>query len=164
MDQWVGERLRELEESGAAENTIVFYFSDHGGALPRGKRNIHDTGTRVPLIIRFPEKWEHLAPKTKNDNGIAQQLVAFVDFPATVVNLCGLKIPDIWEGKPFLGPNAQERDFVYLYRGRMVNATADARIGRADASKPTSRCSIAGSFRMAKASCRIPGVLRLLYP
>ena len=119
MDQWVGERLRELEESGAAENTIVFYFSDHGGALPRGKRNIHDTGTRVPLIIRFPEKWKHLAPRTRNDNGIAQELVAFVDFPATAVNLCGLKIPAIWEGKPFLGPNVEEREYVYLYRGRM---------------------------------------------
>ena len=119
MDKWVGEQLRELEASGAAENTIVFYFSDHGGALPRGKRNIHDTGTRVPLIIRFPEKWKHLAPKSLNDTGIIDQLVAFVDFPAAAANLCGLKIPDIWEGKPFLGPNARERDFVYLYRGRM---------------------------------------------
>ncbi len=117
MDRWVGDKLRELEELGEAENTIVFYYSDHGGALPRGKRNIHDSGTRVPLIIRFPEKWKHLAPGKPGET--TDQLVAFVDFPATAANLCGLQIPGIWEGRPFLGPGAEEREFVYLFRGRM---------------------------------------------
>ena len=117
MDKWVGEKLQELEELGEAENTIVFYYADHGGALPRGKRNIHDSGSRVPLIIRFPEKWKHLAPG--NPGETSDQLVAFVDFPATAVNLCGLEIPGIWEGRPFLGPAAEEREFVYLFRGRM---------------------------------------------
>lgn len=117
MDKWVGGMLKELAESGQAENTIVFYYGDHGGALPRGKRNIHDSGTRVPLIIRIPKKWQHLAPKKAGD--VTDQLVAFVDFPATAANLCGLERPKIWEGKPFLGPNAVEREFVYLFRGRM---------------------------------------------
>ena len=117
MDKWVGEKLRELEELGEAENTIVFYYADHGGALPRGKRNIHDSGTRVPLIIRFPEKWKHLAPGEPGE--AIDQLVAFVDFAATAANLCGLEVPGIWEGRPFLGPGAREREFVYLFRGRM---------------------------------------------
>ena len=117
MDKWVGDKLRELEELGEAENTIVFYYADHGGALPRGKRNIHDSGSRVPLIIRFPDKWKHLAPGKPGET--SDQLVAFVDFPATAANLCGLEIPRIWEGRPFLGSGAHERDFVYLFRGRM---------------------------------------------
>jgi len=117
MDKWVGDKLRELEELGEADNTIVFYYADHGGALPRGKRNIHDSGTRVPLIIRFPEKWKHLAPGKPGET--TDQLVAFVDFPATAANLCGLKVPGMWEGRPFLGPGTQEREFVYLFRGRM---------------------------------------------
>ena len=117
MDKWVGDKLRELEELGEADNTIVFYYADHGGALPRGKRNIHDSGSRVPLIIRFPEKWKHLAPGKPGET--SDHLVAFVDFPATAVNLCGLEIPGIWEGRPFLGPGAKEREFVYLFRGRM---------------------------------------------
>lgn len=117
MDKEVGRRLRELEESGEAENTIVFYYADHGGALPRGKRNIHDSGTRVPLIIRFPEKWKHLAPAKPGE--WVDNPVAFVDFPATAANVAGLKIPSMWEGRPFLGPKAELRDHVYLFRGRM---------------------------------------------
>ena len=62
MDQEIGEHLDKLEQDGLADDTIVLYHSDHGGGLPRGKRNIHDSGTRVPLIIRFPKKWSHLAP------------------------------------------------------------------------------------------------------
>ncbi len=117
MDKWVGDKLSELEELGEADNTIVFYYADHGGALPRGKRNIHDSGTRVPLIIRFPEKWKHLAAGKPGET--TDRLVAFVDFPATAANLCGLEVPGIWEGRPFLGPGAKEREFVYLFRGRM---------------------------------------------
>lgn len=117
MDKWVGDKLRELEELGEADNTIVFYYADHGGALPRGKRNIHDSGTRVPLIIRFPEKWKHLAAGKPGET--TDRLVAFVDFAATAANICGLEIPAIWEGRPFLGPGAKEREFVYLFRGRM---------------------------------------------
>ena len=45
--------------------------------------------------------------------------MAFVDFAATAANICGLEIPAIWEGRPFLGPGAKEREFVYLFRGRM---------------------------------------------
>ncbi|NIP98243.1 MAG: sulfatase-like hydrolase/transferase, partial [Akkermansiaceae bacterium] len=117
MDQFVGEKLSELEESGEAGNTIVFYYADHGGALPRGKRNIHDSGTRVPLIIRLPEKWKHFA--SVEAGGWIEDPVAFVDFPATAANLCGLEIPGIWEGRPFLGPDAVKRRHVYLFRGRM---------------------------------------------
>ncbi len=118
MDQEVGRRLKELEDAGLAEDTIVFYYSDHGGALPRGKRNIHDSGTRVPLIIRFPKKWAHLAP-AKPGQWIDDP-VSFVDFPATVFSLAGVPIPKHFEGCPFLGKQAVEpQDHVFLFRARM---------------------------------------------
>src|SRR5690606_24571990 len=44
MDQWMGERLKELEEAGLAENTIVFYYSDHAGVLGRSKRYLYESG------------------------------------------------------------------------------------------------------------------------
>jgi arylsulfatase A-like enzyme len=73
---------------------------------------------RVPLMIRFPEKYQHLAPGkpgTKTD-----RLVSFVDFPATVLNLTGQPIPDYMQGIPFLGPNSdKERDHVYGTRDRV---------------------------------------------
>jgi N-sulfoglucosamine sulfohydrolase len=118
MDRQVGEFLAELEREGLAGDTIVFYCSDHGGALPRGKRNIHDSGTRVPLIVRFPEKWRHLAPAPAG--GWAEQPVSFVDLPVTFFSLLGVPIPGHYEGRGFLGEKkAAPREHVFLYRARM---------------------------------------------
>ena len=118
MDKEVGKLLKELDEKGLAENTIVFYYSDHGGALPRGKRNIHDSGTRVPFIIRFPKKWAHLG--TAKPGEWVDQPVSFVDFPATAFSLAGVPIPRQFEGRAFLGDQAAElQNHVFLYRGRM---------------------------------------------
>ena len=131
MDEQVGKALTELEQAGLAEDTIVFYYGDHGGALPRGKRNIHDSGTRVPLIVRFPPKWAHLAPARPGE--WVNDLVSFVDFPATIFSLCGVRIPAHYEGRPFLGEKkAAPREHVFLFRGRMderydtVRAVRDA--------------------------------------
>jgi len=117
MDKTVGQHLKDLEEAGLAEDTIVFYYADHGGALPRGKRNIHDSGTRVPLIIRFPKKWSHLAPAKPGQ--WVDGPVAFVDFPATLCSLAGVRIPKNYEGKAFLGGQAAKQDHVFLFRARM---------------------------------------------
>jgi len=118
MDNQVGRLLRELDDKGLAGDTIVFYYSDHGGALPRGKRNIHDSGTRVPFIMRFPKKWAHLAPARPGD--WVDQPVSFVDFPAAVFSLAGVPIPKHFEGHAFIGNQKVEpRDQVFLFRGRM---------------------------------------------
>ncbi|MBM3844650.1 MAG: sulfatase, partial [Verrucomicrobia bacterium] len=117
MDGQMGELLTELAREGLAEDTIVFYYSDHAGGLPRGKRNIHDSGTRVPLIVRFPAKWAHLAPGAPGS--WVEQPVSFVDLTATLLELCGVPVPANYEGRPFLGPRAVVRDEVFLFRGRM---------------------------------------------
>ena len=118
MDSEIGLRLKELDDSGLASDTIVFYFSDHGGSLPRGKRNIHDSGTRVPLIIRFPEKWAHLAPAQPGE--WVDDPVAFVDFAATILSLADVSPPEWLEGQSFLGPEKPAvREEVFLFRGRM---------------------------------------------
>lgn len=118
MDEQVGKLLEELEKEGEAGNTVVFYYSDHGGALPRGKRNIHDSGTRVPLIIRFPERFTALAPAKPGE--WSEDLVSFVDFAPTVFSLCGAPVPENDQGVPFLGgKKGTPRDHVFLYRGRM---------------------------------------------
>ena len=62
MDAQAGHLLEQLEEDGLADETIVFFFSDHGVGLPRAKQWIYDAGTHVPLIVYFPEKYRHLAP------------------------------------------------------------------------------------------------------
>ncbi len=56
MDTFVGKVLADLEKSGEAENTIVFYYSDHGGVLGRSKRFMYESGLHIPLVVRFPKK------------------------------------------------------------------------------------------------------------
>lgn len=118
MDSLVGVLLEELEADGLAENTIVFYFSDHGGILGRSKRFLYESGTRVPLIIRFPKKYQHLAPAVSGSR--TNRLVSFIDFPATVLSLAGVEVPSYMQGQAFLGTqNQAERRYVFSFRDRM---------------------------------------------
>lgn len=118
MDRQVGKFLADLEKDGLHENTLVFYFSDHAGPLPRGKRNIHDSGTRIPFIVRTPERWAQWAPT--RPGGWVEDPVALIDLPPTLFSLCGIETPSYYEGVPFLGPKrAAARGFVYQYRDRM---------------------------------------------
>lgn len=118
MDKEVGAILRHLEEDGLAEDTIVFFYSDHGSGLPRHKRALLDSGMKVPLIIRFPEKYRNLAPSgpgTRTD-----RLVSFDDFGPTVLSLTRVEIPAYMEGNPFLGPAAgPARRYVHGHRDRV---------------------------------------------
>lgn len=117
MDTQVGDWLKELEDEGVRENTIVFYYSDHGGILPRAKRYINDTGTHVPLIVRFPKKWQHLAPAeagTVNDRP-----VGFIDLPPAAFSLAGVEIPKQFQGRAFAGPAATDPEpYVFLFGQR----------------------------------------------
>ena len=111
LDKQVGQIVMQLEEDGLLDKTIIFFFSDHGDGLPRGKRWVYDSGTRVPLIVRHPDK---AGAGTKTD-----RLVSFVDFGPTVLSLAGVKVPDYVHGVPFLGHQAAApRKYVYFHRDR----------------------------------------------
>lgn len=118
LDRQVGKLLADLEADGLAEDTIVFYFSDHGGIFPRGKRFVYDSGTRVPLIVHFPKKYRHLAPTEPGRR--TNRLVSFVDFAPTILSLAGARIPDYMQGRAFLGSQAgPPREYVCSARDRM---------------------------------------------
>jgi len=118
MDYQVRDLLDQLDEDGVADETIVFFYADHGSGIPRGKRFLHDSGTRVPMIVRFPEKYQHLAPGKPGTT--CERLVSFVDFAPTVLSLVGLPIPETMQGTAFLGKQAGEpREFVYAIRDRV---------------------------------------------
>jgi len=119
MDSWVGGVLQELEEAGLAENTIVFYYSDHGGVLGRSKRYLYETGTRVPLIVRIPKKYRHLYPAEATGKAV-DRLVSFVDLAPTLLSLTGVDPPAYMQGHAFLGMHASpEPPYVYMFRDRM---------------------------------------------
>ena len=118
MDAWAGDLIAELKDAGEYENTIIFFWSDHGVGLPRAKRWLYDSGTHIPLIIRIPERFRHDGqgrPDTVDD-----QLVSSVDFGPTVLNCAGLPIPDYVQGRAFPGRRlSPPRDYVYGARDRM---------------------------------------------
>ncbi|HPG40503.1 MAG TPA: sulfatase-like hydrolase/transferase [bacterium] len=116
-DQQVGERLKELEDDGLLEDTIIFIFSDHGFGLPRYKRWLYDTGLHVPLVIRIPGKFHHLAKTHAGHENT--DLVSFVDFAPSVLQLAGQPIPAVMEGAPFLGRKTPPaRQFIFGARDR----------------------------------------------
>lgn len=126
MDRQAGEILRQLEEDGLADDTVVFYWSDHGDGLPRAKRWLYDSGLHVPLIVRWPGR---LSPGSVND-----ELVSLVDLAPTVLALAGVEPPAHLQGRVFLGPGAEPAPAcVFAARDRidvsydMVRAARDER-------------------------------------
>lgn len=112
FDGWVGEKLEELDQSGEAGRTVVFLFSDHGVGLPRGKRNSYDSGLRVPLIIRLPDR----SRAGETDDG----LVSFIDLPPTVLSLAGIRPPAHLPGRAFLGAfRADPAAYAFATQDRM---------------------------------------------
>ncbi len=107
MDSQVGAVLKQLEDDGLLENTIVFFYGDHGGTMPRQKRLIYDSGLNTPMIIRFPNK---VNAGSKDD-----QLISFVDFAPTLLSLTGSEPHDYMQGQAFLGEFKAKNKREYIY-------------------------------------------------
>jgi len=129
MDKRVGIILGQLEDDGLAEDTIVFFFGDHGAGMPGCKKWVWESGLRVPFIMRFGKNYAHLAPATPGEK--TDRLVSFVDFPSTVLSLCGAEIPMHMQGEPFLGGQATKpRKYVFAIRDRMGECHDTVRVVR----------------------------------
>lgn len=120
MDQQVGQILSQLDEDGLADETIVFYYGDHGSGMPRGKRWLYQSGLHVPLIVHVPSRFADLVQNQYEAGGESNRLVSFVDLMPTVLSLAGKEPPEYLHGKAFLGPFAtQDPDYIYGFRDRM---------------------------------------------
>lgn len=118
-DEVVGKVLEKLEKDGLAENTVVFFFGDHGRPHVRDKQFLYEGGLQIPLIVRWPNKLK--ANKTN------KQLVSLVDVAATTLNICGLKTPYQLDGKAFLGAKKEKRQYIYGFRQRTGDAVENMR-------------------------------------
>lgn len=121
-DGWAGSLLRQLEEDGLADNTIVFLWSDHGEGLPRAKCLLYDSGIRVPMIVRWPGGLE---PGSVDD-----RLVSTIDLGPTVLALAGVQSPVHLQGQPFLGPRARRRGHIFAAGDRQDQSYDMVRIVR----------------------------------
>ena len=120
VDADAGERLKELAEAGLADDTIVFYYADHGSGMPRSKRWPCNSGLQMPMVVYFPEKWRRLAPKEYQPGGKSDRLVSFVDLAPTLLSLAGIKPPDWMQGHAFAGQYQSEpQPYIFGFRGRM---------------------------------------------
>ena len=119
-DASAGRRLKELAEAGLAEDTIVFYYADHGSGMSRNKRWPSNSGLQVPLVVYFPPKWQHLAPKEYAAGAKSDRLVSFVDLAPTLLSIIGVQPPEWMQGHAFAGKYQSEpQPFIYGFRGRM---------------------------------------------
>lgn len=115
IDKWIGLFIQDLKNKNLFENTIIFFFSDHGGNLPRGKAFPFESGIKSAFIISAPKKWQHLLP---DDIGkISDQLIEFADLGPTLLSIAGAPIPDHMKGVPFMGKYSNaKRDYAFGFR------------------------------------------------
>jgi len=124
MDAEVGKLIKQLKEDGLYDNTIVFFYSDHGGPLPRQKREIYDSGLKVPFFVK------QINSKNK---GKTDRMISFVDLAPTMLSFANIPAPDYMEGKAFLGKHKnEERRFVYGSSDRFDGNTDRSRMVRSN--------------------------------
>lgn len=112
-DDFIGDVLDGLKQSGLWENTIVVYVSDHGANnLVRHKQMPTEGGLHVPFIVRAPKG---MVPKSQ----IRDDLVNILDLSATTLAWAGLKQPDWYEGQDLFGDDFVAREFVASAKDRL---------------------------------------------
>ena len=118
MDIQMGKIIDILKKQSLYDNTFIFFYSDHGGPFPRHKRAIYETGTKVPLIVKFPKGFK-TEEKRNND------MLSFIDFAPTILSIANINIPKIYQGKPFLGfkKSLEKRKYLFTASDRFDELT-----------------------------------------
>jgi arylsulfatase A-like enzyme len=115
MDKLAGEVLDRLQQDGLADDTLVVFWSDHGMGMPRGKRWIYDTGTLIPLIMRWPDKL--------TAGSLREDLTSVLDLPPTMLQVAGVEVPGYMHGRVLIGDAAEpEPSYLFFHRDRMDEA------------------------------------------
>mgnify|MGYP001160932250 FL=1 len=117
MDRLVGALLDRLDRDGLADDTIVIWTTDHGDGLPRAKRELYDSGIRVPLIVHWPDKYK---PESFSSTGVDNRLVSFVDIGPSVLAMAGVEAPSYMQGSAQLAlTGTPEREYIYASKDRL---------------------------------------------
>lgn len=120
FDRDVGAILKLLDDHKLAENTIVVITSDNGMPFPRCKANLYDSGTHMPLAIRWPARFK--------GGRRVEEFVSHADFAPTFLEAAGLPIPATATGRSLWplceGKTQPDRDRVFVERERHANVRA----------------------------------------
>lgn len=124
MDAQVGAILQQLDAAGLADSTIVIWTTDHGDGLPRAKRELFDSGIKVPMIIRWPEAFR---PAGVKPGALDERLISFVDLAPTILSLAAVPVPSNMQGRAFVASSvassaaneAAPNTYIYASRDRI---------------------------------------------
>lgn len=116
MDAQVGQILDYLQKSGLADNTIIIWTSDHGDGLPRAKRELYDSGLKVPMIVYWPEKYR---PNRMRPGMADSRLVSLVDLAPSILSLANAEIPAAMHGRTLFDSTTPDRNYIYASRDRI---------------------------------------------
>ena len=119
FDREVGELIEKLEEIGELGNTMFVIGSDHGWPFPRGKSNLYDDGTHVPLVIWWPERMNEMGTGGR----IINDFVLKSDLAPTFLEAAGVTSPPQMTGRslmPILDSDREDR--VQSYRNYVLLA------------------------------------------
>jgi arylsulfatase A-like enzyme len=116
MDRRVGAILEKLKGDGLSDNTIVIWTTDHGDGLPRAKREIYDSGIKVPMIVHWPDG---LRPSSRQVGSVDERLVSFVDLGPIVLSIAGEQTPEFMHGRNVLADGVEARQYIYASKDRI---------------------------------------------
>lgn len=124
LDEALGRVSDALTSLGLLDDTIILFTSDHGNHFKTRnkeyKRSCHDASIRVPTML-------HGGPFV--GGGQVQQLVSLVDLPPTLIDACGLPVPDTMTGRSIL-PLLRRRDS-HLWPDDIFVQISESQVGRA---------------------------------
>ncbi len=133
MDGQAGKLLADLESGGLLDDTIVFFFGDHGSGMPRSKRWPYNSGLNVCVVASIPGKFRHLAASGYRAGSKSGRLIEFLDLAPTVLSLAGIEPLKHFHGEAFLGPFARPpKRYLHGFRGRMDERLDSVRSVRDD--------------------------------
>ena len=111
-DAQVEEILDQLKIDGELDNTVVFFFSDHGSNQSlRHKQFCYEGGVHIPLVIAGNHS-ALPAGVVRND------LVSALDISATTLALAGVALPEHLDGQDLFGRDHKPREYVISARDR----------------------------------------------
>lgn len=117
LDRKIGLVFEQLEKEGLADNTIIFFLGDNGAAHVRAKQFCYEEGLLVPLIIRWPKKFQ--APTQIVPGKVDERFIEAIDLTATTLDIFGVAKPPKMHGRVFLGKRAEApREYAFGARDR----------------------------------------------
>lgn len=120
MDRQVGDILESLQRDQLDDDTIIFYFGDHGSGMPRSKRWLYQSGLHVPMIVFVPPRYREWAGTPFEAGTSIERLISFVDLLPTMLSLAGEQAPGHVQGKAFLGKHrSDDPRYLHAFRDRM---------------------------------------------